>query len=204
MLVPVGSFYGLALLCADQVIGSVRDLLFDDETWTIQYFVVETGAWPSPRRVVLRPADLENVDNSRRQISTCLTSSEVQASDPACAHPPVSQQEAIRLAGPPTVPLHWAGENPVEVTIKNDTHLQSTQEITGYAAETDARRVGRVRGFTVSIPEQSGLWGLEAILIRMGHSCIGKCHAVPVSEAQGICWSTRTVRIGASPPIADE
>lgn len=195
MPVSIVSLYGSALLCDDQVIGNVRDFLFDDETWVVRYLVVETGAWPCPQRIVISPADLEDVDIGRRQVSTRLTPSEIQANDLACSHPPVSQQEAIRLAGPPAIPLHWANDNPVEVTAENDPHLRSTHEITGYVAKADARRVGHIQGFMVSIPEQLGQWRIEAILIRMGHSPLGKRRAVPTSEVREICWRTRTLLI---------
>lgn len=40
-------------------IGRVHDLYFDDETWTIRYIVVETGAFLPGRKVLISPAALQ-------------------------------------------------------------------------------------------------------------------------------------------------
>ena len=42
MLRTAGDFQGLSIAAADGDIGSVRNLCFDDLTWTIRYLVVDT------------------------------------------------------------------------------------------------------------------------------------------------------------------
>jgi hypothetical protein len=44
MLRAAGNFKGLSIAAADGDIESIRDLHFDDLTWTIQYLVVQGGA----------------------------------------------------------------------------------------------------------------------------------------------------------------
>jgi uncharacterized protein YrrD len=36
---------GYAIHATDGAIGRVRDFYFDDESWVVRYFVVDTGAW---------------------------------------------------------------------------------------------------------------------------------------------------------------
>ena len=39
----------------DGEIGSVHDLYFDDQTWSVRYLVVDTGKWLSGRKVLVSP-----------------------------------------------------------------------------------------------------------------------------------------------------
>jgi hypothetical protein len=42
----------------DGEIGSVYDVYFDAQHWTVRYFVVDTGTWLSGRRVLVSPMSL--------------------------------------------------------------------------------------------------------------------------------------------------
>ncbi|HEX7788839.1 MAG TPA: PRC-barrel domain containing protein, partial [Methylomirabilota bacterium] len=44
MLRPASGFKGISIAATDGDIGSVRDLYFDDFTWTVRYLVVDTGS----------------------------------------------------------------------------------------------------------------------------------------------------------------
>jgi len=46
---------GYTIGALDGIIGRVKDLYFDDESWVIRYLVVETGTWLSHRRVLISP-----------------------------------------------------------------------------------------------------------------------------------------------------
>jgi len=41
------------ILASDGEIGAVKDLLFDDRTWTARWLVVDTGSWLFGRKVLL-------------------------------------------------------------------------------------------------------------------------------------------------------
>jgi hypothetical protein len=56
MLHNVFSLLGVSILAKDGNIGHVRDVLFDDRSWVIRYFVVETWKLAFGRRVLLSPA----------------------------------------------------------------------------------------------------------------------------------------------------
>ncbi len=47
MLHNVFALLGVSILAKDGNIGHVRDVLFDDRSWVIRYFVVESGSWLS-------------------------------------------------------------------------------------------------------------------------------------------------------------
>ena len=55
MLSPASGFRGRSIAAIDGDIGSIRDLYFDDITWTIRYLVVDTGSWLPGRQVLISP-----------------------------------------------------------------------------------------------------------------------------------------------------
>ena len=66
MLRTAGDLKGVTIEAMDGDIGSVQDLYFDDRTWTIRYFVVDTGTWLLGRRVLeylLHASDLETASD---------------------------------------------------------------------------------------------------------------------------------------------
>jgi hypothetical protein len=49
---------GFGIRATDGIIGTVDDLYFDDQDWTIRYCVVNTGSWLTGRKVLtLAPRD---------------------------------------------------------------------------------------------------------------------------------------------------
>ena len=46
---------GKTIDAVDGEIGSVDDLYFDDQTWSVRYLIVDTGKWLSGRKVLVAP-----------------------------------------------------------------------------------------------------------------------------------------------------
>ena len=55
MLRNMKDLLGFSIGATDGIIGTVKDMYFDDAAWVIRYVVVETGAWLSSRRVLISP-----------------------------------------------------------------------------------------------------------------------------------------------------
>ena len=53
MLHDLNALTGSLVIATDGEIGSIRNFLFDDQSWTIRYLVVDVGGWLSRRAVVL-------------------------------------------------------------------------------------------------------------------------------------------------------
>ena len=62
MLRNVNDLYGFSVVASDGPIGEVRDCYFDDQAWTIRFFVVETGAWLGGRKVLISPIAIHGLD----------------------------------------------------------------------------------------------------------------------------------------------
>ena len=53
MLIKASDIKGFKITATDGSIGTVTDFLFDDESWTLRWIVVDTGTWLSGRKVLL-------------------------------------------------------------------------------------------------------------------------------------------------------
>lgn len=85
---------GAAIQATDGEIGRLDDILLDDATWTIRYFVVDTGGWLSGRKVLIAPqAAIEmRAGAGTGALAVNLTRSQVERSPEIDADEPVSRQ----------------------------------------------------------------------------------------------------------------
>ena len=52
MLRSLKGIRGLTVEARDGAIGEVEDLYFDDQSWAVRYYVVDTGKWLPGRKVL--------------------------------------------------------------------------------------------------------------------------------------------------------
>lgn len=72
---------GYDIQAADGSIGHVQDYVFDDETWTVRYIVVDTvNWWPGGRKVLVATAWIDGIDWAARRVTTSLTRDGIKAS----------------------------------------------------------------------------------------------------------------------------
>jgi hypothetical protein len=55
MIRSVQQTRGAALEAKDGPIGDIHDIYFDDQEWTVRYYVVDTGKWLPGRKVLIPP-----------------------------------------------------------------------------------------------------------------------------------------------------
>jgi sporulation protein YlmC with PRC-barrel domain len=97
MLCSVKNLTGFTIGASDGEIGKVKDIYFDDETWKVRYFVVETGGWLFGRKVLLSPVALQSADMSSKTFPTNLTKDQVKHSPDIDTDKPVSVQQEEQL-----------------------------------------------------------------------------------------------------------
>lgn len=76
----------------DGKVGTVDQLLFDDESWIIRYLVVNTGNWLLERLVLISPISIERIDWAQERVKLALTRQQVEDSPPIDLDEPVSRQ----------------------------------------------------------------------------------------------------------------
>jgi len=78
MLIEASDIKGFKIAATDGSVGTVADLLFDDESWTLRWVVVDTGTWLSGRKVLLPVSVLGHPDKTARSFPVRLTMAKVK------------------------------------------------------------------------------------------------------------------------------
>ena len=107
MLRNVNDLHGFSVAASDGPIGEIRDCYFDDQAWTIRFFVVETGAWLGGRKVLISPIAIHGLDWAAKSLSASLTRARVKASPDVDTNKPVSRQHEVEQFGYYGYPFYW-------------------------------------------------------------------------------------------------
>jgi hypothetical protein len=107
MLRSVQELEGYAILAADGIIGYVKDVYFDDHSWAVRYFVVETGSWLSSRKVLISRFAIGIPDWAARILPVSITKEQVRGSPDIDTDKPVSRQHEIQYLGYYGYPHYW-------------------------------------------------------------------------------------------------
>jgi PRC-barrel domain len=99
MLWNASKVNGYTISASNGPLGTVRDFLFDDASWSIRWLVVDTGNWLSGRKVLLPTSALGHFDLSGHEITVKLTMQQVKDSPDIDADRPVSRQTEASIFG---------------------------------------------------------------------------------------------------------
>jgi hypothetical protein len=98
-----------AIHATDGILGKVRDFYFDDESWVVRYFVVETGTWHANRRTLISPMSMGLPNWSEKLIPAALTQAQVANGPDIDTDKPVSRQHEMGYLGYYGYPNYWGG-----------------------------------------------------------------------------------------------
>ena len=93
----------------DGDIGTVDDVYFEDESWTVRYLVVDASGWLVSRHVLIPPRAIQQIDPTGQRLVTNLTKQQVEGSPVLESERPVSRQYETDLYGYYGYPHYWAG-----------------------------------------------------------------------------------------------
>lgn len=194
MLRNLTDLHGFHLAATDGEIGKVRDVYFDDHTWTIRYFVVGAGSWLTGRDVLIAPRSLGLIDADAKTIAVHLTREQVRNSPPIETAQPISRNYELQFhqyygwdpywmnaAGtpglwvpflPPTLPMAPpAGEEPTSADTKDrDPHLRSVEEVSGYGIHAQDGELGHVTDFIID----DEAWRIRYMAVKTGVLMFGR------------------------------
>jgi hypothetical protein len=103
MLFAVSGLQGCAIAASDGRIGAVKDFLFDDQSWTIRWLVVDTGDSLTGRKVLIHPSAVAPLaippkprlpmmsPSDSLEVSVNLTRRQIEESPEARADDPVTK-----------------------------------------------------------------------------------------------------------------
>ena len=87
MLHDLETLTGAAVIATDGEMGSVRNFLFDELSWTIRYLVVDVGNWLTRRAVVIAITAVKHPDWVKKTFHVGVTKEQ-------CVIAPMSLREA--------------------------------------------------------------------------------------------------------------
>jgi len=201
----------------DGELGSVAQLYFDDETWAVRYLVADTGGWLGGRQVLISPFSIIRTDSDAVRLDVALTKKQVENSPNIDTHQPVSRQHEAAYLGYYGYPYYWDGPNlwgpgfyPVGFAVpatasteamakrtreeSKDSHLRSTEAVTGYHIEAADGEIGHVDGFVVD----HEAWAIRYIEVATRNWLPGKKVLVSPSWIERVSWADSKVYAGLS------
>lgn len=98
---------GLKVEATDGLVGKVKDFFFDDGTWNVRYYVVDTGSWLNSREVLMSPGSISGFDPKANALITSLTRQQVEASPPVLSDAPISRLYEQQLHNHYDWPYYW-------------------------------------------------------------------------------------------------
>jgi hypothetical protein len=199
-------------LARDGDIGKVHDFLFDDAGWIIRYVVVDTGKWLPGRKVLLIPLVLDEPDWENRTLPVSLTKEQIKKSPDIDVDKPVYRQHEHALheyyqwvpywiASPHTIPPppypkgkeEDKDEDPT-VQEKEDPHLRSTKEVSGYHIQATDGEMGHVEDFIADDTD----WFIRYMVVDMRNWLPGKKVLISSGWIERVEWSESKVYVDLS------
>ena len=221
MLRKVSAIKGYSLRANDGELGTVKDVFFDDEKWTIRYLVVETGSWLNSRQVLISPYSISALNEADETMDVRLTQEEVRNSPEIDTHQPVSRQMETSLSRHYGLGHYWlgpelwgAGALPV-VSSPNmngggyipsrteelleqaadhmaDVHLRSANDVDGYHIQGSDDAIGHVENFVFD----DETWALRYFVVDTRNWWPGGRKVLLATHwIEHIDWAHTTVRV---------
>ena len=204
MLRSLSTVLGYTIQAVDSELGKVHDFFLEDQTWTVRYLVVQTGAWLDQRRVLLSTAMLGKPDWQARTFPVSLTQDQVRHSPDVDTDRPVSRQQEITMSAYYGWPYYWSVEPPpismppatFEVhEVEGDPHLRSLREVSSYHVQCGEENVGSVDDFIAD----DGVWSIRWLVVSLGGAWwLRKRVLVGARWIKSVSWTEKAVRMKLS------
>jgi sporulation protein YlmC with PRC-barrel domain len=191
MLQSVSELQSYSIGATDGVIGRVRDIYFDDGSWNVRYFVVETGVWLTSRKILICPVSVKTADRATKSLRVSISKRQVHGSPEIDVDKPISRQHEMRLLGYYRYPHYWGGggqsaarglgyggitpayrrdmEDRARVGaidelkryVHDDHHLRSCEKVMNSLVQAPDGDIGRVRDFLVD----EATWAIRYLVV---------------------------------------
>lgn len=200
----------------DDKIGGVKDILFDDETYTTRYLVADTNTWlPLSRKVVISPVSVTHVDVDDSSVHVDMTVETLKNSPSIDEHKPVSREYEEHLFKYFGYGYYWIGPGawgeyaypnelvsvPTDEAKEGDlppestNHLRACGEIDGYEVATTDDNVGHISDFLID----TETWKLVMLVVDTNNWLPGGKHlALLPTDIKEIDWAAHHIAVNLS------
>ena len=210
----VSLLIGKVINAVDGEIGSVRDLYFDDQTWSVRYLVVDTGKWLPGRKVLVAPEAIVKPWHHQPAIGVKLTTEQIRSSPDIDAAIPVSRAAEELLHRhyqwtpywdstiapippmPPPPPAVKEDRQDAGETAESllDVRLRSANELGGHHVKAGDGEVGQVQDLLLD----DELSRILFLVIEVKGWLFGKKVLAGPSLISRVDWATSTVHLDAN------
>ena len=201
MLHDLETLIGSSVTATDGETGVVRNFLFDDQSWTVRYLVVDVSNWLKRQPVVLAIAAVERPDWGRKTFDVRLTKDQMRNSPDVDTEKPVSRQQEIAMKEHFGWAAYWEDsewfglfpavppgtEYPARAN--EDSHLRSVVDLTGYEVWATDSEIGQLEGFILD----DASWRLGYLYVKGGDWLHSRSVVVPTRRVKSISWARRRV-----------
>jgi sporulation protein YlmC with PRC-barrel domain len=222
MLRLANDLTGYRIEAKDGEIGSVHEVYFDSETWTVRYLVVQTGNWLSDRKVLIAPDAVRDADWPGKELPVDLTQEQVRNSPPVDMERPISRQQEMEYRRYYAWPNYWGGgmfavaaggayppalsqtqaeqlssaEEEARAQERqrreDDPDLRSSREVTDYAIKARDGDIGRVDDFLID----DDTWEIRYLVVDTTRWMPGGREVIiPPSAVRRVSWDEKTVEV---------
>lgn len=208
---------GLVIRATDGEIGTVRHLYFDDHSWAVRYLTVETGGWLGGRQVLISPISIVSADWQANRLDVALTKKQIENSPNIDTHRPVSRQHELEYLGYYRYAPYWDGPHmwgtdfypgglavPTPSTAQEaaakiqraavDSHLRSTEDVTGYRIEAADGEIGHVEQFVID----DKAWAIRYLEVATQNWWPGKKVLFSPAWVERVSWMDSKVFVALS------
>jgi uncharacterized protein YrrD len=204
MLRSLEDLIGVSVIATNGEIGKICNFLFDDQSWTIRYLVVDVGNWLARRDVVISVSAIGPPDWEARAFHASLSKEQVRHSPNIDSAKPVSRQQEIAMTDHFGWPAYWdtfinaevpavsipagqefpvpAGENP---------HLRSRDDVAGYGVWANEGEIGRLESFIVD----EASWHIGYLDVKTGDWLHCRSMLVPTRWVKSVSWADHRVNL---------
>jgi hypothetical protein len=199
MLWRAEDLYGIKLRGPDGTIGHVRDLLFDDTTWTIRYLVAEEVAWPFPHTFVLAPYTVTGIKWQERTCLVALSRRQVE-NDPRLrlaesitSQPPVALRYPARGGLANNAGASFRASHSAEP--RESSPLKSARNLGTFTVHTKDGRTGWVTDLLI----QKEDWIIGDLLVYVRTPGLYRRTMVAPHLVERIDWGQSRIYLSHSP-----
>ena len=196
------------LRSSDGDLGTIEDLYFDDQLWTVRYLVLDTGGWLVQKRVLISPQAVNGIERDTKSVATGLTKVQVENSPRPDEHAPVSRQFELAYTEYYGYSPYWIGPlgqgaytpilppqdaAPLEEKDSWDPHLYSVRDITGFTGYAVAAGDGDI-GHLADVVVSDEDWAIRYLVVDTRDWLPGK-HVLLPPQWTKVDWENASVSV---------
>lgn len=195
MLIPTKRAFGTAVDAEDGKLGTLCDLVFDDQTWNVTSLVLDAGTWLHSYRLTIPPSLIHRRQwSDHRLLISGLTREKVMEQPGTQKHDPAVETGALGDMGVVAWDFFWIDVAPHPWEAPADPHLHGVREVTGYHLDATDGPLGHVADFVLD-DEQ---WRMAFLVVDTRNWWPGKHVVISPVRVAGLDRHQRILHLNLS------